>query len=436
MATNCRRKPRYGREDKLLKLLNKIPDKKTREDILHIVHNAIIEHPNAYIIILDKNGTFLFENKSFHGVPLNEVIGSSHLSNFDGRVNHKDTKLMDTIFKKALKGETGNAEGELADGRKVAGSFIPVKKNGKVCYVVIIVYEITYQKEIEKLKKTKQLYEKQIKDVVVTRVRVPSGICEYISPSFKNVFGWEAKEGMDARSLFLSKLHPDFRDEMAEKWTKLLNGDVPSAIIYQAKTKTKGYRWFYEAYSGVYDEKGKLVGIDCVIQDITEQKELEEKFKDLQEKFNRILKEGKIALFTIRYNEKDKDSIIGTSIIFTDSIKNITGYDAKDFHDDPELWMKIIYAEDFNAMIDRYASQLRKGNKIDLTFRCIRKDGFICKIKTWGKIFRDKEGKPICVEGIAIDITDKDVYDKLLNHFAKKLAENESEVSLELFYIQ
>lgn len=432
MSTNDQKKSICSSEDKLLKLLEKIPDEKTKEDILNIVHNAVIEHPQAYIIILDKNGNFLFENKSLHGLPLHEVIGTSSLSDFEGAVHPKDTEIISTIFKKALKGKSGYAEVESADGRKFSGNFIPVKRNGEIRYVIMIVYDVTNQKEIEELKMAKKLYEEGVKDVFVMRILFPSGICDYVSPSFKNFTGYEMKEGVNVISLFLSHLHPDFYEEINKKWEDLANGKIPPTMTYKAKTKTGEYRWFYQTNSGVYDKEGNLIAVELVVRDITEQKALEDEFKNLNEKFNLILKEGKISLFTAIY--RGEEHMMPKKVIFTDSIKNITGYDAKDFHDNPNLWIKITHAKDFNKIIEQYLQQLEKENEINIVSRFIRKDGFICKIKIWGKIFRDKNGKPTRIEGITMDVTDRDVYDDLLDYFAKKLAEDIK--TSETFYIR
>ena len=231
----------------------------------------------------------------------------------------------------------------------------------------------------------------------------------------------------------MSHLHPDFREEVRKKWERLVSGDIPPKMMYKARTKTGEYRWFYQTNSGVYDKDGDLIAVDIVVRDFTEQKALEDELRDFGEKFNLILKEGKIALFTAIYS-KAEENVIAEKIIFTDSIKNITGYDAKDFLDDPELLIKIAYAGDFNRVIEQFFHQFKEENEVDIVSRFIRKDGFIGKIKIWGKIFRNENGKPLRIEGIAMDATDKDVYDDLLDYFAKKLAERKIKAS-EAFYI-
>ncbi len=424
---------RCGGEDKLLRLLEKIPDEKNRKDILNIIHNAIIEHPQAYIIILDKNGNFLFENKSIHGMPIERVIGKPCFSDFEGKVHPRDMKMIIKVFQEALNGKVVEAEVGIADGRIFSGTFMPIKRNAKVEYVIMIVYDITYQREIEELRKAKKIYEEGVKDVFLMRILFPSGICDYVSPSFKNFTGYEIKEGINVISLFLSHLHPDFREEVRKKWERLVSGDIPPKMMYKARTKTGEYRWFYQTNSGVYDKDGDLIAVDIVVRDFTEQKALEDELRDFGEKFNLILKEGKIALFTAIYS-KAEENVIAEKIIFTDSIKNITGYDAKDFLDDPELLIKIAYAGDFNRVIEQFFHQFKEENEVDIVSRFIRKDGFIGKIKIWGKIFRNENGKPMRIEGIAMDATDKDVYDDLLDYFAKKLAERKIKAS-EAFYI-
>ncbi len=422
MPLSSEKQSQSRQEDRLLQILEKIPDEQTREDILLIVHNEMLEHPQVYIHVTDDAGKMLFLNRSIKGFKAEELIGKN-VNEGDWKVDKQDMERFYRIFGDVLKGNTVTHDYTITDKngmkRTFKGTIKPIIKDGKVVYSISISYEITHQQEVEKLKKTKQLYEEGIKDTFVMRVLYPSGVCEYVSPSFRNVTGYEMKEGMDSNSLFFSKLHPDFHEEQMEIQKKLLNGEVPSTTIYQLKTKTKGYRWFRQTNSGVYDENGNLIAFDCITRDITEQKVLEGKYEGLDEKFNRILKEGKVALCTVKYDTKPP------SLFFSESIENILGYDAKDFFDDPELWIKVAHAKDFSKFVEQYNLQLKTGDKINLTGRFIRKDGFICKLKIWGKIFRDSEGKPLRTECIFMDISDKDVYDELLDYFAQKLAEDE-----------
>lgn len=419
MARNDEKQISYEGPDKLLELLEKIPDKDARKEILSMFHNAIVEHPHAHIMILDKNGIFLFQNYSIHGISPEQFIGLSYLSTFEGKINRKEIEYLDGCFKDALQGKKKSYEVELLNGKKYLAIFIPVEKNGEVSYVIIAANEITHEKEVEKLKKTKQLYEERVKDFFAMRIRYPDGVCEYVSPSFKYVTGWELKEGLNGYSLLMSKLHPDSREEIEEAIKKLKHGITTSELIFKVKHKNKGYRWLHQTNSEDYDKNGNLIAIECIVKDITEQKEIEDKFKDLEEKFTVILKEGKVALCTVKCDTKSP------SLFFSESIENILGYDAKDFFDDPELWIKVAHAKDFSTFVEQYNLQLKTGDEINLTGRFIRKDGFICKLKIWGKIFRDSEGKPLRSECIFMDISDKDVYDELLDYFAQKIAEDE-----------
>jgi PAS domain S-box-containing protein len=430
MAKSENKKSSHKQEDRLLKSLEKISDKKIRDDILHIIHNEIIEHPQAFIHILDNTGEFLFINKSMQDLETEEVTGMPFTDN-KWEVCEPCMTSFRRIFSEGLKGKTVTEKVVMHSGKNRNRNRIfnllvkPVFKNESVAYLIGISYEITHLEEIEKLKNAKRLFEEQVKDLVVTRVRIPEGTCEYISPSFKTVFGWEVEEGMEGFSFFVSKLHPDYVENIRIKWAKLLDGEFPREDTFKMLTKDEGYRWFHQTNSGLYDKDGNLIAIECVTKDITEQNILEKKIKDLEEKFEIILHEGKIALFTVVYGEKKEDILTRSKYFFSEGIKNITGYDAKDFLIDHERLIKIIHADDFNKVIDTYYRQLEEEGEINLVYRCMRKDGFVCKVKVWGKIFRNEEGKPIRGEYILMDISDKDVYDELLDYFARRIAEDE-----------
>lgn len=417
------------KKDKLLQALEEIPDKTIRSEILRILHNAMVEHPQAYIHVTDVEGKLLFLNMSIRGFEREAILGKSIMDDIF-KVSKQQIKELYAIFGEVLKGKTVS-RGDYTifdkDGNKriFRGTIQPILKEGKVAYVITISYEITYEKEIQKLKKTKRLFEAQGTDFIACRVHVPSGLCEYISPSARGIIGWELREDMNAVSFLIGLLHPDYVEEVQQSWENVLRGDVPPIITYQVNTKHKGYRMFQQMNSGVYDETGNLIAIEIIARDITEYTLLERKFRELEDKFNRVLKDGKVSLFTATYSKGAKHIMEPSRVVFTESVQNITGYDAKAFYEDPQLWIKIAHPKDFNRIVEEYGRQLERDDELNIISRFIRNDGFIGKIKIWGKIIRDYEGKPVRVEGIAMDISDKDAYDELLDYFAQRIAEDE-----------
>lgn len=429
MSTDSNEHRLDGKKDKLLQLLDEIPDKATRSEILRILHNAMIEHPQAYVHVTDVEGKLLFLNKSIRGFEREAILGKSFMDDIF-KVSKQQMKELYALFGDVLKGKTVSREAYTIfdkDGNKriFRGTIKPVLKEGKVAYVVTISYEITYEKEIQKLKKTKQLFEEKGTDFFACRIHVPSGQCDYISPSVRDIVGWDLRENKNAVSSFIELLHPDYVEEVQQHWENVLSGDIPPVITYQLRTRHKGYRVFQQMNSGVYDDSGNLIAIEIIARDITEYTSLDRKFKELEDKFNRVLKDGKVSLFTATYGKDAKHIMESSSVVFTESVQNITGYTAKAFYEDPQLWIKIAHPKDFNRIVEEYGRQLERGDELNIISRFIRNDGFIGKIKIWGRILRDDEGKPVRVDGIAMDISDKDVYDELLDYFAQRIVEDE-----------
>lgn len=108
---------------------------------------------------------------------------------------------------------------------------------------------------------------------------------EFLSSQFEEITGYKIDEIIDNKLLsFNDLIHPDYRDYVWEKWQQTLLNSSVFEEEYIITTKDGTERTVLERGQGVYDSDGNLVCLEGFIADITERKQNEKEFKDLQKR--------------------------------------------------------------------------------------------------------------------------------------------------------
>lgn len=269
----------------------------------------------------------------------------------------------------------------------------------------------TSQKQTEKkLAKSEELYRliaESTSDVITLQDFNLKAIFTYVSPSMKNVAGYESEELL-GKSPF-DFIHTDDRKKlfsllkkyMNAKVKKLLTGKkstITERIEYRFKDKERNWRDFQST--------GDIVGnkLLFITRDITENKKSEEILKQSEKKY-RTLFEDMPGVF---YRADRKGNVImvnppGVKLLGYNSPKEIIGKNlAKDLY---------YFPEDRKSLLKELKK--RKGSVKDHEVTLKKRDGTPVIVSTSSHYYYDKEGNIAGVEGIFLDITERKQNEKL-----------------------
>ena len=160
--------------------------------------------------------------------------------------------------------------------------------------------------------------------------------------------------------------------------------------------------------SPVFDEEGNIVEAATIARDFTERKRAEEALRLSEERFRAAHAMANVSAF-------DCNIETGDVTWFTElpALRELAP-DEKF-----ETWMKLVHPDDkpkLEAAIDR----LFKEGSVEIESRVVRPDGQFIWLSTWGKLYRDEDGKSHCL-GVAMDITQRRRSEEVLRR-AEKLA--------------
>jgi PAS domain S-box-containing protein len=133
-------------------------------------------------------------------------------------------------------------------------------------------------------------------DEAVFRVSLPVGKYDYVSPSVKRVFGYTSVEFMRNPLLMRKLIHPDHMRYFNEMWKDLIQGHIQPSYEYKIVDRDGEERWVLQTNRRVFDEDGKVIAIEGVWRDITEQRQSDDTIRENEAQFRSLFEGAPTAL--------------------------------------------------------------------------------------------------------------------------------------------
>ncbi|MFZ4058452.1 MAG: PAS domain S-box protein, partial [Ferruginibacter sp.] len=149
----------------------------------------------------------------------------------------------------------------------------------------------------------------------------------------------------------------------------------------------------------VFDVNGRVIQKFSILEDISQQKEAEQKLKDSERMFRATLQK-------IGDNVWEHDFTTGETI-FSKEENDLLGYSTSDYKKNDQLWWSSIYPPDIPLL--KANDKLTRKGEIDhhtLEYRLKHKDGSVKWVLDRGVVIaKDEAGKPLKMIGTHTDIT-------------------------------
>jgi PAS domain S-box-containing protein len=221
----------------------------------------------------------------------------------------------------------------------------------------------------------------------------PTGTLIYISPSCQRITGFTPEEFIANPRLIMAIIHPEDQEMMAAHLQEAMQDHLEVCELeFRIITKDGEERWLRHSCQSVYRDQNIWMGRRASNQDITERKQVEEKF--LKEK---------------QFSETIIDSLPGVFYVFTDqgrflrwnaNFEQVTGYTAAEFAELTPL--DFIAGEDKNLMAQAMQVVFSRG-ATTAEAELVTKDGGKIPYFFSGRRLDLDDGP--CLVGTAMDIT-------------------------------
>ncbi|TLD40983.1 MAG: hypothetical protein JETT_2748 [Candidatus Jettenia ecosi] len=221
------------------------------------------------------------------------------------------------------------------------------------------------------------------------------GVFTWINQAGAEILGYKSPEevvGLKVKDVYVN---PDDRKKVVEKLSK---EGVWKGFASFCKRKN-GERFHMERTSSmVADEKGNPIRIDGIFRDITERKRLEQELQESERHHRQLLNSLKEGIYQCEPVEDGVFTWInqaGAEILGYSSPEEVIGTRVKDVY---------VNSEDRKELVEKLE---KEGVWRDFTSYCKRKNGERFISERTCNLVRDENGKPIRIEGVFRDITER-----------------------------
>jgi diguanylate cyclase (GGDEF)-like protein/PAS domain S-box-containing protein len=103
-----------------------------------------------------------------------------------------------------------------------------------------------------------------------------------------------------------------------------------------------------------------------------------------------------------------------TEFYVSPQIEALLGYSQKEWLDDPFLWYDRVHPDDRDRWAEEFARTCAAGAHFRSEYRLIARDGRVVWVHGECQLVRDEHGRPLFLQGIAFDITDRKLAEHVL----------------------
>ncbi len=207
-------------------------------------------------------------------------------------------------------------------------------------------------------------------------------------------------------------LHPEDQEPTTKAWTEA----VKACGIYQKEhrlqMKDGSYRWYLSRAFPQKNEKGEVVNWFGTATDIHEQKLVEEKIKEAEERWRTALEATQIG--TWDFNPATK------TFFLSDVAREIRGLDS-DIDNHFQMHRETIHPDDLHIVEHSMQAAIDRGEEgsFAMEYRVFKKGTRQwCWIRSIGRVINGKDGKTQRLIGIMQDVTEQKEVEKKLKYLA------------------
>ena len=412
---------------------NKLVEKTLRES--EAKYRSLVSHIPDVIWTTDKDMRIVFVSQNVEaisGYTPDEEYEMGQWSSWFDRVHPDDFERVEAVYKALIEErQPYNTEYRFKrrDGKWIwvyDRAVATYEKNG-IKYADGLLSDITERKQAEEeTKKLKEKYESVIKHIPDTIYSgLPDETCTmtFVSERYREWTGYSPEDFYQDPWAWPKTVHPEDRASAMEAYVRAYESKTEYNHEYRIVHKDTGQvRWVRDHGVPVIDEKGTLTLIDGIITDITERKQAEAEIKRLKEKYESLIRNIPITIYSSLPDETS------TTIFVSERYREWTGYSPEDFYHDRYTWPKSVHPEDRASAIEAYVRACESKTEYNHEYRIVHKDtGQVRWVRDHGVPVTDEKGTLILIDGIITDITERKQVEEALQkseEFSSKLLNN------------
>ena len=393
---------------------------------------AVLESTSESILGLDRNGRCTFANPAAarllgHG-STSEMLGRDMRARLrPGPGRDRDEARMSEVLARVIasgaevRGDDGEVWRHDGVSIRVRYAVSPRRSEGQVVGAVVTLGDLTEQRRAEQV----LLDAKLRSDEALTAGSVATytwdilGDRVYGDANLTALFGLRLDASRSAPiQHFINAIHRDDRLETAARIEHTLRTGEPYRTEYRTVVEGRE-RWVVARGRVEHDAEGQPVRFIGVIIDITERRRAEEAQRQLSQRLATALEVASLGTYewNLRTGQVQRD----------ERARAILGPGASEWATATEVFTRLDPAESAQMQAD-FERSLVTGHRLNADFTVTRPDGEQRRVRSAGSIVREPDGRPVCVFGFILDITEQVAQQRQLDALVDQLRAGQDEL--------
>ncbi|MBA4385886.1 MAG: hypothetical protein C0410_14200, partial [Anaerolinea sp.] len=218
------------------------------------------------------------------------------------------------------------------------------------------------------------------------------GFFHQLNPQFEQVLGYTFDELLSKP--FLDFVHPDDVESTLGAIATLSAQKTVINFINRYRCKDGSYRWI-EWHSA---PSGKM--IFAAARDITDRKKAEERLLQSEERFRRLAENARDVIYRMSLPDGNYEYVSPAAL-------SVFGYSPEECYQSPILFKQAIHPDWVKYFEEQWTNLINGEMPPTYEYQFIHKSGEIRWLNQRNILVRDRKGKPIAIEGIVTDITER-----------------------------
>ncbi len=364
---------------------------------------AIIETEPECVKLLDLDGTVRTMNAA--GLAMIEATNSADVVGRDlsNLVTVQFRSLFRNLILKAGRGEAGRLEfqviGLLGTPRWLDTHMVPLRSaDGTVTAVLGVTRDVTEWKKTEtRLRQSEDRYRRLLAVLPDAILVNREDRIVFANEQGLRLFGARSEEEILGKSLY-DLAHPDYHALIGERIRHLLGPGSTVPEVEEKIVRLDGVCVDVAVRAARFqDEEGG--GILVVLRDISMRKAAEQKLRESEERLQSLLGAMEDVIWSSSLD-------LSTLFYVSPSVMEIYGRPPDAFLTRPLLWLEVVHPDD-RVIAEQARQALSTMGEFDVEYRIVRLDGDLRWLHDRGHIIKDDAGRPLRIDGIASDITER-----------------------------
>jgi PAS domain S-box-containing protein len=394
--------------------------------VLPVAHEAILDSMSEAIFVLDKQNRIVDANpkaRSLFGTNLPHTIGLPIEKKWaEWPAVEKALDSGNRVANDVTLGNDGNQRVCELESSPIRGLI------GNEPYRLIILRDVTERKQMENALQESDRRLRLVTDHMLDMVIQCDlqGVFQYVSPSHR-MLGYAPKD-LVGRPMY-EHIHPEDVESAVNAFAEGVQRRRPQRVELRFKHADGHYVWIESVGNPIFDGKGEVSGAIVGSRDITERRKMQAEIQKYTQHLEQLVEErtGDLAASERKYrllNDNMADAVFtidlqGNLTFASPQNEEVTGYSVQEL-----LSMNVkqlIAPEDQPSIMNRLAARIRGESELaPVQFDLLRADGTRRPLEIHTKLLIDEGGRPIGVQGVARDVSErKRMEEKLRNSEAR-----------------